>query len=74
MSYCRFENTYKALAECSDHIRNREEVSNDREIRYAHKLYELCREFLSDCDEYGMYDGDGDFVEFNNDPLDDCDE
>ena len=53
MSYCRFENTLSALMECLNHIENEEETS-EREINYAKRLYETCKEFIDSCDDYGI--------------------
>ena len=63
MSYCRFENTYKALQECIKHINECEETS-PQEINYANKLYKACEQFLSDVDYNGVTDEEGDIVEF----------
>ena len=53
MSYCRFENTLSALTECLNHIENEEETS-EREINYAKRLYETCKEFIDSCDNNGI--------------------
>lgn len=48
MSYCQFENTYKALWECMEVLTNEgslealEEYLSTTETRYARKLLELC--------------------------------
>ena len=39
MSYCRFENTYNDLVDCSEHIHD--EASNDRDEEYRQKLVQL---------------------------------
>lgn len=53
MSYCQFENTLYALRECLDHIEDEEETS-EREINYAKRLYETCKEFIDSCDNNGI--------------------
>ena len=42
MSYCRFRNTLKDLAECFD---NTENIGSDEELRACKKMIELCRKF-----------------------------
>ena len=63
MSYCRFENTYNALKECINHIKDGVETSQN-EIHYAEKLYKACEDFLYEADYNGMTDENGDIVEF----------
>lgn len=62
MSYCRFENTYKALMECIHHVDNGEETS-PQEIEYATKLYKACEDFISSIESEGLTDEEGDLVE-----------
>lgn len=64
MSYCRFENTYKALQECIKHVQDGVETS-PQEINYANKLYKACEDFLSEVDYNGITDEEGDIVEFD---------
>lgn len=64
MDYIKFENTYKALMECSDHITDCRETSSKSEVMYAQKLYELCKQFVDECDENGIYDDEGDYIKF----------
>jgi hypothetical protein len=47
MSYCRFENTYKDLIDCLEHIHDK--APNDRDEGYRKKLIDL----LTDEDTYG---------------------
>ncbi len=54
MSYCRFENTYNDLQDCSINLNN---VSSESEKRYREKLVELCKEII---EEY-------EFVKLNED-------
>jgi len=46
MSYCRFENTYNDLVDCSEHIHD--EASNDRDEGYRQKLVQLIMDTASD--------------------------
>jgi hypothetical protein len=54
MSYCRFENTFRDLEDCSINLNN---VSSESEKRYREKLVELCKEIV---EEY-------EFVKLNED-------
>ena len=60
MDYCRFENTLHAMEECLNHIEECEETS-DREIKYAKRLYEACKEFIDRCNDNGIkkYEDEG---------------
>lgn len=57
MSYCKFENTFKDLAECQDALANANSVndliekSNEYEKPYIKRLIKLCREIADDFDE-----------------------
>lgn len=42
MSYCRFENTYKDLQDCYEHLDD--DDLNETEEEYKEKLFELCAE------------------------------
>ena len=46
MSYCRFENTYNDLADCSEHIYA--EASNDRDEEYRQKLVQLVMDIATE--------------------------
>ncbi len=54
MSYCRFENTYRDLKECSNALENEggvqgiEEEANEYEREYVKKLIELCRDITEE--------------------------
>ena len=54
MSYCRFENTYRDLKECSNALQNEggvqgiEEEANEYEREYVKKLIELCRDITEE--------------------------
>jgi len=41
MSYCRFENTYRDLADCFKSLQNDDELSED-ELRFKKRLVALC--------------------------------
>ncbi len=43
MSYCRFENTYRDLKDCSSAIADDEKLSKN-EAEFAGRLVELCRD------------------------------
>ena len=60
MDYCRFENTLHAMEECLNHIEECEETS-DKEIKYAKRLYEACKEFIDRCNDNGIkkYEDEG---------------
>ena len=45
MSYCRFENTYNDLLDCSIHINS---DLSERESRYRKLLIELCNQIIED--------------------------
>lgn len=45
MSYCRFENTYNDLLDCSIHI---DSDLSERESRYRKLLIELCNQIIED--------------------------
>jgi len=47
MSYCRFENTYKDLCDCYEHM---DSITSEREYRERIALIMLCRQIV---DEYG---------------------
>jgi len=54
MSYCRFENTYRDLKECSNALENEggvqgiEEEANEYEREYVKKLIELCKDITEE--------------------------
>jgi len=52
MSYCKFENTYKDLADCAESLYNEgtEELESS-ELRYALKVIELCKEIAENFNE-----------------------
>ena len=45
MSYCRFENTYRALLDCNEHIGD-EDLSRT-EFAYREQLVDLCKDIVS---------------------------
>lgn len=47
MSYCRFENTYRALMDCYHNINN---GLSESESNYRNKLIELCQDILDEYD------------------------
>lgn len=51
MSYCRFENTASAFADCLRAIRNREDLSAS-EMSYAEQLRDLAERFIDEFDEF----------------------
>ncbi len=55
MGYCRFENTYRDLRDCFEHM---EDELSDSENKYRERLLVLCQDII---DEYGdSYDEDDD--------------
>lgn len=50
MSYCRFENTYHDLLDCSEHVFDKD-LSED-EMRYKEYLIDLCKDIASDFQDY----------------------
>lgn len=48
MSYCRFENTYKDLADCIDHM-NETDLSETENL-YRKKLIEACKYIVDESD------------------------
>lgn len=53
MGYCKFENTLHAMEECLNHIEEGKETSS-REIKYAKRLYDKCKEFIDRCNDCGI--------------------
>ena len=52
MSYCKFENTVKAMRECYEDMPNHEdELSSDYERRAYKQFLTLCRRIASDYPE-----------------------
>lgn len=49
MSYCRFENTFKDLKDCVDHLED-EDVSSSEET-YRKRLIRLCQEIAANYGE-----------------------
>jgi len=45
MSYCRFENTLRALRDCYEHM---DDKVGEREARYRYQLIDLCRAIEAD--------------------------
>ena len=45
MSYCRFQNTYGDLMDCSHHMNER---LSESETKYKERLVELCREIIEE--------------------------
>lgn len=52
MSYCRFENTYHDLVDCSDALNNINDLDelSESESEYAAKLIRLCKRIVNDCE------------------------
>ena len=50
MSYCRFENTFNALAECEQSLAEIESLNDlsEREKEYAKELIRLCEVIYND--------------------------
>jgi len=48
MSYCRFENTFRDLEDCHEHV---DDDLDGSELRYRTKLIELCRLIVDDYDD-----------------------
>jgi len=53
MSYCRFQNTYADVEDCTDAVEAREELS-ESELRYAKAMYKACKEFVTQADRFGF--------------------
>jgi len=55
MSYCRFENTFRDLQDCYEHMHAREGDGDDdlseREAKYRARLVKLCHDIANDWDE-----------------------
>lgn len=47
MSYCRFENTYRALLDCSYNINK---GLSESEHKYRERLVQLCEDILNEFD------------------------
>lgn len=64
MSHCRFENTFKDLADCDDHFDD--DLSPD-ETKYRKRLIELCKRIYDNYgDEEEGFEGD---EECNPEPM-----
>lgn len=50
MSYCQFENTSHALAECIQSLIDRKKLS-ESERAYAKDIRRMCEEFIEEFDE-----------------------
>ncbi len=48
MSYCRFENTYRELSACLDHLNDGLDNLSESEVRYREHLVELCQVFINE--------------------------
>lgn len=48
MSYCRFENTYRDLQDCADHLGD---SLSDRESRFRERMVELCQNIIDEWDD-----------------------
>jgi hypothetical protein len=62
MSYCRFENTYRALMDCYYNINN---SLSESENRYRSMLVSICEQILNEYDEECQVE-DEDFNEEDN--------
>lgn len=52
LSYCRFENTYKALQECEEALSNNGITAlSESEKEYAEDLYALCKRYIQTYEE-----------------------
>jgi len=51
MSYCRFENTYRDLKDCANHITDNFDNKPD-EKRYRNLLLNLCKTILDDAESF----------------------
>jgi len=51
MSYCRFENTYRDLANC---YTNMDDDLSSSEFKYREKLIEMCKDIVSTYDGVGF--------------------
>ena len=47
MSYCRFENTYKALLKCQEALDDNKELS-ELENKYKFQLVNICKEIADE--------------------------
>ena len=53
MSYCRFQNTFQDLRDCSQHLWDSDEEIGYDEAKARRNLVELCRDIVEECgDEY----------------------
>jgi len=50
MEYCRFQNTYIDLQECSEALANNELPSKE-EVKFAKRLLKLCKEITDNYSE-----------------------
>lgn len=51
MSYCQFENTSHAMAECIQSLIDRKKLSAS-ELSYAQDIRRMCEEFIEEYDEH----------------------
>lgn len=59
MSYCRFENTYKDLADCLGALKDGDQLS-ETEHKYRNKLIAMCKEIADDYEEEDYVDEESD--------------
>ena len=53
MSYCRFENTYYDLKDCSDNLLERDDLSAT-EVKYRRLLIKTCQRIVENAEEAGL--------------------
>lgn len=49
MSYCRFENTFRDLQDCEEHIFDKD--LSESEEKYRKRLINLCRSLATDAED-----------------------
>ena len=71
MSYCRFENTYKDLLDCSNNMNN---ITSERERDYMQRLVDVCKDIIDEYELVKMSEeddewDDDDFQTYNEAPY-----
>ena len=65
MSYCRFENTYRALVDCVETLETKEVLSKD-EYKYMRNMRQQAEEFLELSENYTNLEKDVDVQDYSH--------
>lgn len=65
MSYCRFENTFRDMQECEEHMDDRD--LSESENKYRIRMIEMCKEVAACYEDSNLEDEFKDNSEFGDD-------